>query len=310
MAEASKLPAAKPGKRKKGCGCLIPSLGVAFLFVLLGIALGPMTGSISKAKALATMMYTREIALSMEQYAADHNGQYPTGKSSTEIFQKLMDEGYVSDPSIFVGGYPRLNKVALTNPTEKLKPENVGFDVTILVDASSPENLPLVFLTGYRINYSAGANALPLSSDIKDRIPCIAVGYKDASAAYVTRGTLRCPARGYSNPESGSVWGPGALSDGTIPHFIPTNFDPKGKKYVQLTPDGPLGRPERMAPAQGPARATLQRGCRSGKARLSCGHARSRHACGAARKYRDAAALPVADFALGAHRFDFGSRPT
>ena len=241
MAQASEIPSAKPGKRKKGCGCLAISLTAVVLFVLLGIALGPMTGSISKAKALATMMYTREIALSMEQYATDHNGQYPTGKSSTEIFQKLMDEGYVSDPSIFAGGYPRLNKVALTNSNEKLKPENVGFDVTIPVDASSPGNLPLVFLTGYRINYSTGANALPLSSDIKDRIPCMAIGYKDASAAFITRGTLLCPPRGDSNFQVKSVWGPGALSDGTIPNFIPADFDPKGKKYVQLTPDGPLG---------------------------------------------------------------------
>ena len=27
---------------------------------------------------------------------------------------------------------------------------------------------------------------------------------------------------------------------GSIPHFIPPDFDPKGKTYRQLTPDGPL----------------------------------------------------------------------
>ena len=31
-----------------------------------------------------------------------------------------------------------------------------------------------------------------------------------------------------------------ALSDGTIINFIPADFDPKGKIYVQLTPNGPL----------------------------------------------------------------------
>jgi len=28
--------------------------------------------------------------------------------------------------------------------------------------------------------------------------------------------------------------------DGTIPNFIPADFDPKGKVYRQLTPDGEL----------------------------------------------------------------------
>ena len=29
-------------------------------------------------------------------------------------------------------------------------------------------------------------------------------------------------------------------SDGSIPNFVPADFDAKGKTYRQLTPDGPL----------------------------------------------------------------------
>ncbi len=45
----------------------------------------------------------------------------------------------------------------------------------------------------------------------------IAVGYKDTSARVMR-----------------------ADDDGTIPNFIPAYFDPKGKTYRQLTPDGEL----------------------------------------------------------------------
>jgi hypothetical protein len=31
-----------------------------------------------------------------------------------------------------------------------------------------------------------------------------------------------------------------ASPDGSIPNFIPADFDPKGKTYRQLTPDGEL----------------------------------------------------------------------
>jgi type II secretory pathway pseudopilin PulG len=221
---------------------MLTALVAIILVIILGIALGPVTGSISKAKALSVMVTTRELAMALGQYAAAHNGHYPTGNSSTEIFQKLIDDGYVTDPSIFVGGYPRYDKMPLTNVNEKLKPENVGFDVTIPIDTSSSNHLPLVFLTGYRVTYQRGASAIPLSNAVKNRIPCMAIGYKDGTATYFAMGSLMLPARGYStrNGIDERIWGQGTLSDGTVPNFVPDDFDAKGAVYRQLTPTGEL----------------------------------------------------------------------
>jgi hypothetical protein len=252
MAEASELPAAKPGKPKKGCGCFTICLSAIALILIAGVlycALVPPEGSTRHARACAAMFNSSSIALSMYRYSVDHHGQYPTGKSSTEIFQKLIDEGYVNDPSIFLGGYPRSNEAALTDSNQKLKPENVGFDVTAPVNASSPSDLPVVFLTGYRITYAPGASASPLSNAMKDRVPCMAVAYGNKTIAFFQRGYWF--GSGYYSPGGyqGQAWifdsqrekaGGKVLSDGTVTNFIPSDFDPKGKTYLQLTPYGPL----------------------------------------------------------------------
>jgi hypothetical protein len=186
------------------------------------------------------MYTTRALALALADYAAAHDGHFPTGNSSTEVFQKLLDEGFVNDPSIFVGGYPRLDKVTSMDSKQKLKPENVGFDLTTPVDASSPDHLPVVFLTGYKIVYSPGADAVPLSSRVAARIPCRAVGYKDGSATYYAIDSFRLPSRGWSDPNARNPYATGARSDGVINDFIPDDFDSRGVVYRQLTPTGAL----------------------------------------------------------------------
>jgi hypothetical protein len=213
MAEASELSAAKPGKPKKGCGCFVKSLAALFLFVLLGIALGPMT---SGTKAASVVSQVREIGEAMSAYAADHHGVYPTGGSSTEIFQKLIDEKYISDPAVFY--YYGLREKVPPSST-RLKPENVAFDVTSGVDGSSSDLLPVVFLTGFKVGYSAGAPAIPLRNTRDIRSSGIAVYYKNFIAAY--KGNDMKP-------------------DGVVDEFIPNEFSDPGKIYQQLTPNGPL----------------------------------------------------------------------
>ena len=122
---------------------------------------------------------------------------------------------------------------------QQLKPENVCFDVTTSVDGSAPDGLPLVFSTGYKMNYMPGGAATLLVKPSKQyggwwlklwRVspPAfastgIAVGYKNHSAVFKLLNTS--PA---TNP------------DGSIPNFVPADFDAKGKTYRQLTPDGVL----------------------------------------------------------------------
>ena len=175
---------------------------------LAGIALGPITKGIAAAKANAGMQTARYIELSMFQYANDHNGAYPSGRTSTEVFQKLIDEKYISDPAIFYIKMP-----GKTRPTSnQLTAENVCYDVTSGVTANSSDFVPLVFSTGYTITYKAGVAATP-DPTVKAPFQGIAVGYKNNSAAFKK-----------------------AFPDGTVPLLIPEGFTPGAEVYLQLTP--------------------------------------------------------------------------
>lgn len=171
---------------------------------------------------------TADAALSLgtalNHYAADHDGKYLEGKSSTEIFQKLIDGNYITDPAVLYVDLPGKVKAA----TKTLQPENVCWDVTSNVDRNSSDMLPVVFLTGYQINYSAGAKSMALPEPSRSwsdwwsgRMPAprtaIAVAYKGNFKALLK-----------------------VDSDGSVSNFIPANFDPRHRVYHQLTPDGLL----------------------------------------------------------------------
>ena len=139
-------------------------IGTGLIVLLVVVIMAPMGGShkVTGSHNL-TMMASIPIGQCMFSYAEDHNGAYPMGKSSTEVFQKLIDEGYVNDPAIFWSEW--LKVPGKTKPTSNtLKPENVCWDVTVPVGAHSDDSLPLVFLTGYRIDYVPHGKATPLFS--------------------------------------------------------------------------------------------------------------------------------------------------
>jgi hypothetical protein len=216
-------------------GCVL-----LFLFFLFFGALDPANlGGLKHAWGSAGIQVSRQIALAMFQYANDNDQNYPDGKSSTEVFQKLLDGGYVTDPAIFYIPLPG-KSVALTG--KKLKPENVSWDVTCCLAANDSDLLPVVFMTGYKVNYVPGGAAVPLvklyprfggqprswpqwwhgvPQPSEDLGPGIAVTYKTNSSLF------KLPNLSVN-------------SDGSIPNFISSDFKPNGKIYRQLTPDGPL----------------------------------------------------------------------
>ena len=181
------------------------------------------------------METSHSLYLAMFQYSVDNNGNFPNGKSSTAVFQKLVDGGYVTDSTIFYIPFAGKTKTRST----KLRPENVCWDVTASVGKNDSDELPLIFMTGYKISYIPGGAAVPLikpyppfgfeprtwlqwwngePSALKGGAPGIAVAYKGASSIF------RKPSQ----------------ADGTISNFIPPTFYPKGKTYRQLTPEGSL----------------------------------------------------------------------
>jgi hypothetical protein len=178
------------------------------------------------------MQQARSLALALFAYSNDNEGAYPTGASSTEVFQKLLDGGYLSDPTILYVPYP--GKVKADADQKKLKPENVSFDVTCCLDRSSSDNLPAVFLTGYKVSYVPDGTAthLPEPRSVRSWLSGwtttedvasdgVAVAYKSNSARFWK-----------------SQATPGGES--SVPHFISADFHPDGKTYRQLTPEGPV----------------------------------------------------------------------
>jgi hypothetical protein len=167
-----------------------------------------MAPAVTKAQALGQVL---------AKYAADHDGKYPEGKTSTEIFQSLIDQGYLTDLSLLY--YPMPGKIPAT--TKQLAPENVCWDMTGAVDANSPGDLPEVYSTGFNILYSLGSRPysppLPWWQGLTDHTYArdfMAICDHDGKAKSIFTGST-------SELE-----------------FIPAELDLKGRTYVQLTPTG------------------------------------------------------------------------
>jgi hypothetical protein len=179
----------------------------------------------------------RVIGLALYSYANDNDQQYPDASSSTETFQKLLDGDYITDPTVFY--IPMPGKVKPV-PGQKLKPENVSWDITAPVATVPSKNLPLIFMTGYKINYVSGGVAAPL---IK---PAPQYGIEGPPQTWFERlfgkqSMNYAPSTGiavfYDNNSASYI---AASPDNTIPKIVPPDFKPDGKTYRQLTPDGVL----------------------------------------------------------------------
>jgi hypothetical protein len=126
---------------------------------------------------------------------------------------------------------------------QKLKPENVSWDVTEGLDVASSDELPLVFLTGYKVNYAPGGEAIPLLK------PYPRFEWVDAHQTFFDW-LLGRPAIHYFDPGIVVYYkGNNAMfiklkplpnGEESIPNFISPDFKPDGKTYRQLTPDGML----------------------------------------------------------------------
>jgi hypothetical protein len=207
-----------------------------FVLFLLWIALPPVSSSIWPAERNALCKQTDEIGTAMYRYSIDHHGQYPTGKNSTEVFQKLIDEHYVSDPAIFYSfGIANDNKTRATSNT--LKPENVCFDITVPVTDDSPNGLPLIFVSGFTISYKKGSSAFA---------PFYSNGHIGGMAAFYKNDQPLSVLSMFGSNRSKTIYQKavfekrGADVVRCIPNFIPLDFKPDGRDYQQLTPDGLL----------------------------------------------------------------------
>ena len=81
-------------------------VGLVFVGILMSIGPGAFRcGPISAEKIKATSN-ARNIALALNQYATDHDGEFPKGKTALEVFSQLLPpsvsaSGYIIDKSMF-----------------------------------------------------------------------------------------------------------------------------------------------------------------------------------------------------------------
>jgi len=216
---------------------LLWALGLGAIFI--GIFCGPIyIGPVPNFGARWSYE-ARQIGLMMYSYANDHGQRYPDGKSSTEVFQELLDGGYATDPNMF---YIPLPGKAPPVPGQKLKPENVCWDVTSGVDLSSPDTIPIAFMTGYRVSYAPGASAVTL---IKPYPRYNIVSWADRWRYRALQSDEYTPPLGiavvYKNNHARFLaLNLDANPDGAIPNFVPSELISDGKPHHQLTPDGVL----------------------------------------------------------------------
>lgn len=200
------------------CGWIIIGL------ILCGVGIFALhsyvTREISRGKRAGIIGHqVHTIAVGLTEYKKDHGGRFPKGNTSTEIFQTLLDEKYFSNPEIFY--LPMPGKVSPNG--SQLRSDNVALDLTYGVDTYVPDFMPFVYITGYRVTYQPGTTAIPIKSLAAQSVFDDWFGFNFWSfiaVAYVNNGSRIIEAD----------------KDGTIPNFVPADFDPKGKVYRQLTP--------------------------------------------------------------------------
>ncbi len=196
-----------------------------------------MPGGIKKAPESASLQMSHALGLALWSYANDNSLLYPDGTSSTEVCQKLLDGNYVTDPQIFYIPMPgKIKAIA----GQKLKPENVCWDITTPVDTGTPKGLPVLFMTGYRISYVPGGSATPVIKPFPrywtDEYPQSWIARTFGYASYAYHPSTGIAVFYDNNSCAFHTVNP----DNTIPNIVPPTFKPDGKTYRQLTPDGVL----------------------------------------------------------------------
>ncbi len=91
---------------------------IGIIAILAGVALGPITNGIKKAKQSAGVQEAHALGLAMYSAANDNSQLYPdsTSNQADDIAAALLAGGYVSDPSIFhLSGDTVATKITTTN---------------------------------------------------------------------------------------------------------------------------------------------------------------------------------------------------
>jgi prepilin-type N-terminal cleavage/methylation domain-containing protein len=147
------FPSRNVAARKAGGFTLVELLVViGIIAILAGVALGPITNGIRKAKESGAMQTTRTIALAEFQYANDNDQTYPDGVDAGVIGLALITGNYVSDPGLFYisgdAAAAKLAGVAAGFVAHNCSYDFTGVGANVGVGSTAPDQLPLVWSEG------------------------------------------------------------------------------------------------------------------------------------------------------------------
>jgi prepilin-type N-terminal cleavage/methylation domain-containing protein len=151
---------------------------IGIIAILAGVALGPITNGIRKAKESAAMQTCRTLALAEFQAANDNNQIYPDGADAGVIAAALVSGNYVSDPGIFIISGDVATKAGANQPVTQ---PNVTYDFMGVNGAASGS---------YSGVGSAAPDQLPLVWSPDTNVPVIPAGNTEAGAEFVPNNPL------------------------------------------------------------------------------------------------------------------------
>lgn len=179
---------------------------IGIIAILAGVALGPITSGIRKARESACMQTTRTLALAEFQYANDNNN-YPDGADAGVLCAALVSGNYLSDSKTLqiTGG-----KAVSPAAGGTIAKVNVDYDFTgvqnagtaVGIPSSSPDSLPLVW------SPDPGVTAIPANANGLAFAPTtglfgtdgMAVAYKNNNSFFRTPQSLSAAAPLFPGP--------------------------------------------------------------------------------------------------------------
>ncbi len=144
------------------------------------------TGSEGRSAWLANKLST-----AFYLYATDHAGRFPTGPTSTLVFQQLFDERYLKKDSDLEIHFWKRDQFMFD---DKLDPKSVFWDVTqcaerpLTTTTDDPSDLPLILSTGFGpIKFQSGVNAMTITNPQLNpwKLDGVSVAYLDQSCRFI-----------------------------------------------------------------------------------------------------------------------------
>jgi prepilin-type N-terminal cleavage/methylation domain-containing protein len=175
---------------------------IGIIAILAGVALGPITNGIKKAKQSSGLQSAHALGLAMYSAANDNSQLYPDSTTDAHnIAQSLLAGGYVTDPGIFFlsGDTNGASKfTATTSPATSIALTNVSWDFLgnqgSGVSATSATFLPILWstvVTGTEPSgFSTATSPITAKPDTKSPFGTdgMAIFYINNAASFVTSG--------------------------------------------------------------------------------------------------------------------------